>query len=85
MPSWLGRPALIVIAAVLLTLYWLPLRTDPNVVRAVAAANTATAAILLAWAVLDTDAGGGLRTVTGIVGVALIGLAVTQFRLSRVS
>jgi hypothetical protein len=87
LPSWLGTPALVAVAVVLVVaaagLCWMAGWAAPGAVRGVAIGNAVTATACLIWAVLGFGAGTELRVLVGLTTVALAALSATQFLIVR--
>ncbi|GAA1674993.1 hypothetical protein GCM10009765_25370 [Fodinicola feengrottensis] len=87
LPGWLGSPALVAFALVLLVvavaLGWLSVRPEAPVVRMIALANGMTAAIMLVWGLAGLGAGGQFRTLLAVAGLLLAVLAGAQFFVAQ--
>ena len=87
LPSWLGTPALVAVAVVLVGaaagLCWMAGRAAPGAVRGVGIGNALTAVACLIWAVLGLGAGTELRVLVSLTAVALAALSATQFFVVR--
>jgi hypothetical protein len=87
LPSWLGTPALLAAAGVLVIaavgLCWMAGRPAPGAVRGVGIGNALTAVACLIWAVLGLGAGTELRVLVGLTALTLAALSATQFLVVR--